>query len=164
MFHVKHTSKEGIMAQQPARPVVGISLLVVAEYDSISPPYVLLGKRHGSHGEGQYGTPGGHLENGETYENAALREFHEECGTSPLLGRPRFLCVTNLTAYLPKHYTDIGMVVPFRGGMPRNMEPDKCGGWEWHRIDQLPTPRFGPVDNLVIAYETGQVYFPNAAG
>lgn len=158
--HVPGEELKQLVKQAAPRPMVGISLLVVDDRDDGI--YVLLGKRHGSHGDGQYGTPGGHLENGESYENAALREFREECGTSPLLGRPRFLCVTNLTNYLPKHYTDIGMVVPFRGGMPKNMEPAKCEGWEWHPIDRLPTPRFGPVDNLITAYETGQVYFPNA--
>jgi 8-oxo-dGTP diphosphatase len=151
-----------VVKEAAPRPMVGVSVLVVDERDSVSPPYVLLGKRHGSHGDGEYGTPGGHMENGERPEETALREFREECGDSPVLGRPRVLCFTNMTGYLPKHYLDIGVVVPFRGGMPKNMEPDKCEGWEWHRIDQLPTPRFGPVDNLVIAYETGQTYFPNA--
>jgi len=143
------------------RPMVGISLLVVDEINR-PVPYVLLGKRKGSHGEGQYGTPGGHLENGESYEEAALRELREECGDSILVTSPRFLCVTNLTTYLPKHYTDIGMVVHQYGGTPANIERDKCEGWEWHPIDRLPTPRFGAVDNLVVAYKTGQHYFPGA--
>jgi 8-oxo-dGTP diphosphatase len=149
------------MTDTNARPMVGISLLIVDEFDP-DRPMVLLGKRRGSHGAGQYGTPGGHLENGESYEDAAWREFREECGDSPVVTRPRFLCVTNLRTYLPKHYTDIGMVMQFRGGMPYNTEPGKCEGWEWHPLNKLPTPRFGAVDNLVIAYENGQVYFPNA--
>jgi 8-oxo-dGTP diphosphatase len=39
------------------------------------------------------------------------------------------------------------------------MEPEKCTGWTWHPIDRLPTPLFAPVENLVIAYHTGQPYF-----
>ena len=147
------------MTQTP-RPMVGISFLIV---DESGPDIrVLLGKRHSSHGEGQYGTPGGHQELGESYEEAALRELAEECGPHFRVGPPRFLCVTNLMGYLPKHYTDIGMIARHRGGAPETMEPDKCEGWRWFPIDELPTPRFGPVDNLVIAYHTGQVYFPNA--
>lgn len=144
------------------RPTVGISILIVDEFAGNDGPRVLLGKRSGSHGEGQYGTPGGHLENGESYEEAAWRELREECGSSITVAAPKFLCVTNLRAYLPKHYTDIGMIMRFQGGLPFNAEPTKCAGWEWHSISRLPTPRFGAVDNLVIAYETGQVYFPNA--
>lgn len=143
------------------RPMVGVSLLIVDEFAGNDVPRVLLGKRKGSHGEGQYGTPGGHLENGESYEEAAWRELREECGDSITIAAPKFLCVTNLRTCLPKHYTDIGMVCRFQGGLSTNLERDKCEGWEWHPISKLPTPRFGAVDNLVIAYETGQRYFPN---
>ena len=148
------------MNDETSRPRVGISLLVV--HESGPEILVLLGKRKGSHGEGQWGTPGGHQENGESYEQAALRELHEECGPYFHVGRPRFLCVTNLMTYLPRHYTDIGMIVHHRNGYPELMEPQKCGGWQWFSIDDLPVPRFGAVDNLVIAYHTGQVYFPSA--
>lgn len=150
-----------LVKQAAPHPMVGISLLIVDEFDP-DRPRVLLGKRKDSHGEGLYGTPGGHQENGESYEEAAWRELVEECGSSIMITRPRFLCVTNLTSYLPKHYTDIGMIARIQGGMPANTEPDKCEGWEWHPLDKLPTPRFGAVDNLVIAYETGQTYFPGA--
>lgn len=139
------------------RPKVGISLLVVREFDGV--PYILLGQRRGSHGEGEWGTPGGHLENGETFEQGALGELLEECGDEIEVTRPRFLCVTNLRQYLPKHYTDIGMVSHWVSGDPKLMEPQKCLGWTWHPIDRLPTPLFGPVENLVIAYHTGQPYF-----
>lgn len=150
-----------LVKQGAPRPMVGISLLILDEFEP-DRLRVLLGKRMGSHGEGLWATPGGHLENGESYEDAAMRELREECGNSIMVSPPRFLCVTNLTNYLPKQYTDIGMIVRVHGGMPYNVEPDKCEGWQWFSIDELPTPRFGAVDNLVIAYHTGQFYFPGA--
>jgi 8-oxo-dGTP diphosphatase len=139
------------------RPKTGISLLVLREFDDV--PHVLLGQRRGSHGEGEWGTPGGHLENGETFEQGALGELLEECGDEIEVTRPRFLCVTNLRAYLPRHYVDIGMVSFWKEGVPRLMEPEKCLGWTWHPIDKLPVPLFAPVENLVIAYHTGQAFF-----
>jgi len=148
------------MTQRPdtaERPKTGISLLVIREFDG--EPYLLLGQRKGSHGEGEWGTPGGHLENGESFEEGGLNELGEECGDEIQVTRPRFLCVTNLRQYLPKHYTDIGMVSHWTSGDPKLMEPDKCLGWTWHRLDRLPTPLFAPVENLVIAYQTNQSYF-----
>lgn len=136
-----------------ARPRVGVSLMVV-HCGSI-----LLARRKGSHGAGEYGMPGGHVEHGELFFEAALRELAEECGTGIAVSDPRFLCVTNLLDYLPKHYVDIGMVAHFEGGAPQQMEPDKSGPWEWHPLDRLPDGRFAVVDNLVIAYHTGQPYF-----
>ena len=134
-------------------PMVGISVLVVRG------SCALLSRRRGAHGAGQYGTPGGHLENGESYEEATLRELAEECGPNLLVTPPRFLCVTNLREYLPKHYTDIGMVVHWQSGVPQLMEPDKAIGWAWFHLDDLPVPRFGTVDNLAISYQTNQPYF-----
>lgn len=139
------------------RPMVGVSLLIVKDNR------VLLSRRKGSHGAGEYGTPGGHLENGEPFEGCALRELYEECGKGMRVTTPRFLCVTNLHDYLPKHYADIGMVSHWLDGEPELMEPDKCEGWEWHSMDDLiggvPYNLFGAVRNLIIAYRTSQPYF-----
>lgn len=41
---------------------------------------VLLGKRKGSHGEGTYAFPGGHMEYMESFTDCVKRELEEECG------------------------------------------------------------------------------------
>lgn len=133
--------------------MVGLSLLVVRGGE------ILLSKRKGSHGAGEYGTPGGHMEHGETPEEGILRELAEECGTDIKVSDPRFMCVSNMRAYMPQHYIDLGYVAHVVGGHPVDMEPDKSEGWEWHPLSRLPDGRTAWVDNLVIAYQTGQKSF-----
>ena len=56
------------------KPKAGVGIMVLKDGK------VLLGKRKGSHGEGEYAFPGGHLEYMESFEDCAKREVREECG------------------------------------------------------------------------------------
>lgn len=120
---------------------------------------ILLGKRKSSHGAGEWGGPGGHLEQLESFEDCARRELLEEAGEGLKIKNLRFQCVSNITAYAPKHYVDIGMVAEWESGEPEVMEPDKLERWEWFPIDALPEPLFAPIKNYVEAYKTGTSYF-----
>lgn len=135
------------------RPKVGLGLLVVKG------DMILLGKRKAAHGTGQYGGPGGHMEGMETFEEAVIREKDEEAGEELILKNLKFLCVTNLRKYAPKHYVDIGMVAEWAGGEPKVMEPEKLESWNWYPIDKLPQPLFGCMENYIEAYHTGRTYF-----
>jgi 8-oxo-dGTP diphosphatase len=120
---------------------------------------VLMGKRKGSHGEGEYAVQGGHLENGETIEECVLRELAEEVGPQFKIKNLRFLCTTNLRKYLPKHYLDIGMTADWAAGDPKVMEPHKIESWEWYDLDNMPSPLFGADENYLKALKTGQSFF-----
>jgi 8-oxo-dGTP diphosphatase len=138
------------MEQEPSTKV-GISVVVVKDNK------ILLGKRKGSHGSGEYACPGGHLEYLESFETCAKRETLEETGIE--IENIRFLCVTNLTKYAPKHYVDIGLVVDWKSGVPTIREEEKCDGWDWYDLDSLPKPLFGCVSNFIEALKTGKTYF-----
>jgi len=86
------------------RPKVGVGLLLIKDRK------ILLGKRKGAHGAGEYAGFGGHLEGLETFEDGLLRELAEEGGPDIKVKNLRFLSVTNLRKYAPKHYVDIGMI------------------------------------------------------
>ncbi|NBO23379.1 NUDIX domain-containing protein, partial [bacterium] len=53
---------------------VGLSALIVRDGK------VLMGKRKGSHGQGQWAFPGGHLEYSEDFKSCLTREVKEETG------------------------------------------------------------------------------------
>ncbi|MGE5309669.1 MAG: nucleotide triphosphate diphosphatase NUDT15 [Sphaerimonospora mesophila] len=53
----------------------------------------LMQQRRGSHGEGTWSIPGGHMEFGETPEQTAIREVREEIGCE--IDNIRFAAVTN---------------------------------------------------------------------
>ena len=134
---------QAIIAAQP-RPLVGLSVLVVKHGK------LLLGKRRGSHGDGEYAAPGGHLEHLESFQVCAEREVLEETGIE--IGPLRFLRVLNATQYAPKHYVDLAFVAEWCGGEPEVREPDKVDRWDWYAIDDLPSPLFAMLPSAIASY------------
>ena len=117
---------------------------------------MLLTRRRGSHGAGEYSFPGGHLEYMESFEDCAIREVKEECGLQ--IKNLRFLFLSNVAKYAPKHYVHIGMVADWRAGEPQTLEPNKAGAWDWYSLDNLPEPLFEFCRLSVEAYTQGKSY------
>jgi 8-oxo-dGTP diphosphatase len=137
------------MSEDQAR--VGVGALIIKD------DKVLWGKRKGSFGDGLYAFVGGHLEYGETAEQALLREIAEECGVR--VKNVRVLCVSDFLTYYPKHYLDVGFVCEWESGDPQVLEPHKVEGWEWRAIDDIPQEVFAPCRGYIEAYKTGKNYF-----
>ena len=133
------------------KPRVGIGVTIVKDGK------VLLGKRKGSHGEGEYASPGGHLEYMESFEECAIRETLEECGIE--ITNIRFQFLVNVTSYAPKHYAHIGMIADWKSGEPQVLEPNKCESWDWYDPNELPEPLFAMSKLAMESYKTGQTYF-----
>ena len=132
-------------------PKVGIGVMILKE------GRVLLGKRKGSHGEGEYSFPGGHLEYMESFEECARRETKEECGVE--IENIRFQFLQNLTDYAPKHYAHIGLLADWKSGEPEVLEPDKCESWDWYELSAVPNRIFKACEIALKAYRTGENYF-----
>ena len=132
-------------------PRVGIGVMVLKDGK------VLLGKRKGSHGEGEYAFPGGHLEYMESFESCARREVMEEVGIE--IENVRFVRVANIQHYAPKHYIHIGLAAEWKKGEPKICEPEKCEGWDWYDLDHLPHPLFKTLPEDIESYKTGRNYY-----
>ncbi len=118
---------------------------------------MLLGKRRGSHGAGEYAFPGGHLEYTESFVDCVTREVAEECGIS--LANVRFQFVANVRTYAPKHYVHIGLIADWVAAEPQVLEPDKCESWGWYDMKTLPEPLFKMARLAVDSSQTGTTYY-----
>ena len=139
------------MTQEIQRPKVGVAVMILKEGK------VLLGKRKGSHSEGEFAFPGGHLEYMESFEECIKREVAEECGLE--IKNIRFQCLVNLVEYAPKHFVHIGLVADFKSGEPRVLEPDKSESWLFYDLDNLPSPLFKTCKLSIDSYRTGRACF-----
>ncbi len=127
---------------QENRPKVGVGVCVIKDGK------VLLGQRLNAHGDGTWCFPGGHLEHGETWGGCAIREVKEETGLD--IGEPEFVtCTNDIFPAENKHYITIYMKVHWQSGEPQVTEPDKMVRWEWFDWDDLPSPLFLPLQNLI---------------
>jgi 8-oxo-dGTP diphosphatase len=124
---------------------VGVGVIVLRDGK------VLLGKRRGSHGAGEWSFPGGHLEFMEDIPDCARRELQEETGMDLLVGRQTGLYTNDKFPEESKHYITIYVFADETVGEPVVREPEKCDGWGWFAWDDLPSPLFPPIRNLVAA-------------
>lgn len=132
------------------RPKIGIGV-IVTRGDKI-----LLGERLSSHGAGTFQIPGGHLEFGETFEQAAAREVHEECGLGDITIRS-VVSVSNDIAY-EKHYVSIGLAAESLAGEPSDREPEHSRNWKWYDVTNLPDPIFPHSKRVIENWLSGTLY------
>lgn len=132
-------------------PKVGVGVLIFNHKGEM-----LLGKRKNAHGNALWGNPGGHLEFGESLEDCAKREVLEETGLS--VSSPTFVAVTNdVFKAEGKHYISIFMkVIITENQTVQNLEPHKTEEWKWFSLDQLPSPLFPPIKQLLSGKSYGK--------
>ncbi|OEU63521.1 MAG: DNA mismatch repair protein MutT [Desulfobacterales bacterium S5133MH16] len=124
------------------RPLIGVAAIVIKDNK------VLLGKRKNAHGAGTWAFPGGHLEFNESIEECAKREVFEETGIH--IKNIRYGTFTNdIFREDQKHYVTLFVISEYDEGALELKEPEKCEKWEWFFWNELPEPRFLPLENLL---------------
>jgi 8-oxo-dGTP diphosphatase len=156
-FEYQNEILQAILSQQQGKtpqeslPRVGIGVMIFKE------GRILLARRKGSHGSGDYAFPGGHLEYGESFEDCARRETREECGCE--IENIRFLLVANVKSFMPKHYVHLTLVADWKSGEPVVNEPDKSEAWGWYDPDSAPQPLFETCRLSIESYRSGAAYY-----
>lgn len=126
---------------------------------------VLLGRRNDDpkkadsklHGEGKWTMPGGKMDFGEGFEDAAFREVLEETGIRINKNKLKLISVTNDIAR-DAHFITLGFVCEEFEGEPRLMEPDEIVEWRWFDISRPPKPMFSPSEKILKNFVTGEIY------
>ena len=127
----------------PSTPNVRVGTAVILQRNG----RILLGERLSPHGDHTWSFPGGHLEFGESWEECVRREAMEETGMN--IHDIRFITVTNdIFTETNKHYITLYMTASF-DGEPQITEPEKWSTWQWFDVNNLPTPLFLPIQNLL---------------
>lgn len=136
--------------EKKKRPVAVVGVIVFKDNK------VLIGKRKdtASHGKGEYSFPGGHVEFGESFEEAIKRETLEESGIE--IRNIKFLCVVNVDLY---NKVLIGMTADWDKGEIITRPEENIGDWQWLDVNDLPSPLFYPTGVMVEAYKTGEKYY-----
>jgi len=90
---------------------------------------ILLGKRKGSHGAGEWSLPGGHLEYFEPMYDCVIRELKEETGMDIITNFRQIGFTEKFYPEFGKHYITLFFACITKQ-KPKLMEPEKCGGVE----------------------------------
>lgn len=121
---------------------VGVAVVIIRDGK------ILLGERIGAHGANTWATPGGHLEMGEEIAACAIRETLEETGLK-VSDVSQLGFSNDVFNPLNKHYVTLYVVANDVEGEPKIMEPNKCLGWQWFALDELPKPLFLSLENFL---------------
>lgn len=124
---------------------------------------VLLGKRKAGAGAGAgtWALPGGHLEYSERMIDAACREIKEELNGDVT---PKDLELVSIVDGLPtpgndNHYIHATFELKSPAFQPKTMEPERCEGWHYFELDELPLDKiFSGHKEIIENYLQSRLY------
>lgn len=111
---------------------IGVCVVVLND----SRTHVLLGKRLNSYKAGMLGIPGGRVEVKETILDCGERELLEE--TSLKSQKLEYLGAIRELQDGEYNFVHFAFACSEFEGTPTTVEPDKCEGWEWYPLNDLP--------------------------
>ncbi len=110
--------------------------------------------------DGCWCLPSGHIEKGETPEEAAIREAKEEAGVDVKARNLEFGCTLFRMGYggRERTYADYMFVVKSWQQEPYNSEPAKASAGRWFDLDELPESIIG-AQSLMLTNYSKRLYY-----
>ncbi|MGW3408361.1 nucleotide triphosphate diphosphatase NUDT15 [Streptomyces sp. NPDC000888] len=130
-------------------PVVGVGALLLRPDGA-----VLIGHRIKQGEPETWCLPGGHVEAGESFEAAAVREIAEESGIHEVTDARTFTVVLHTAADRTQVTAGVVARLAARSAVPAALEPEVFDRWIWARPEDLPAPLF-PASAALLAVWLG---------
>jgi len=132
-------------------PRVGVGVIITrADGD------ILLGYRIKAGETPSWCLPGGHVEPGETFEIAALRELQEETGIITQQPATIFAIMQQLTVSRTAVTGAARISLADNLAVARVTEPDVFSEWAWFSPSDLPTPLFPASEAMISVWKDSQ--------
>jgi len=138
-----------ILQREKIKPCVGVMIFKDGK--------VLMGKRRGRHGDGEYAFTGGHLEYMQSFEECARQETLEETGIT--IKNIKFLCLANYSKHEDRQDILVAMTAEWESGEPQDFPEERVGEWQWYDLDNLPSPVFYPAQVMIEAYKNNKNFY-----
>lgn len=135
--------------REKIKPCVGVMIFKEGK--------VLMGKRRGRHGDGEYSFTGGHLEYLDSFENCAKKETLEEAGIQ--IKNIKFLCLANYSKHVDRQDILVGIMAEWESGELKDSSEERIGEWAWYDLNNLPSPLFYPSEVMINAYKNNKNYY-----
>ncbi|MFF4367615.1 NUDIX hydrolase [Streptomyces sp. NPDC001594] len=135
--------------------VVGVGLIVLGPDGR-----VLLGQAH----DGRWELPGGKVDPGEGFEQAAARELAEETSLRTAPEAIEVLAVQIAATETEVTRLTAAALTRSAEGTPAVTEPHKIARWRWFAPEEIPAALYAPSAAVLHAWQPGLTSLPEAPG
>jgi 8-oxo-dGTP diphosphatase len=119
---------------------------------------ILLMKRYNTgYEDGNYSLIAGHVEKGETFTNAIIRESFEEANIKVKAENLKVIHIMHRKSF-DSERVDVFFSVSKWQGKLENKEPHKCSEFIWSEIDEIPTNTVGYIKEALLHIKNNVFY------